>query len=182
MLLKAVGKCTTDHISPAGPWLKYRGHLNNISDNMFIGANNAFSEEPGTGYDVRTGEQGINLSKLARRYKADGLSWVAFGDDNYGEGSSREHAAMSPRLLGCKLVVARSFARIHETNLKSRGSSPPRSRTPPTTTRSADDRVTLTGLREFVRPPAHAGADPQGRQHGSLRGRALVRRRADRLV
>jgi aconitate hydratase len=120
VLIKAEGKCTTDHISPAGPWLKYRGHLDNISDNMFIGANNAFTDEPGTGVDFRTSEV-KNLAKLARDYKADGIRWIAIGDDNYGEGSSREHAAMSPRLLNVAAVITRSFARIHETNLKKQG-------------------------------------------------------------
>lgn len=120
VLLKAAGKCTTDHISPAGPWLRFRGHLNRISDNMFLGANNAFSEKPGTGVNVLTGET-ENLSAIARQYKSAGVGWVVIGDENYGEGSSREHAAMSPRHLGCLVVLARSFARIHETNLKQQG-------------------------------------------------------------
>lgn len=120
ILLKAVGKCTTDHISPAGAWLRYRGHLDKISDNMFIGANNAFSKEPGTGIDVLNGQTG-KLPEIARHYKSAALSWIAVGDQNYGEGSSREHAAMSPRFLGCKAVLVRSFARIHETNLKKQG-------------------------------------------------------------
>lgn len=121
VLLKAVGKCTTDHISPAGKWLKFRGHLDNISNNMFIGAVNAFSDEPGTALNVVTGQRNQQISELAREYKAKGLGWAVFGDENYGEGSSREHAAMSPRLLGAKVVVAKSFARIHETNLKKQG-------------------------------------------------------------
>lgn len=121
VLLKAEGKCTTDHISPAGKWLRFRGHLDNISDNMFIGANNKFSTEPGTGNNVFTGDKEINLSKLARAYKAENKKWIAIGDENYGEGSSREHAAMSPRFLGAAAVVVRSFARIHETNLKKQG-------------------------------------------------------------
>ncbi len=120
VLLKAAGKCTTDHISPAGPWLKYRGHLDRISENMFLGANNAFSAKPGEGLNVLTGET-MRLATLARAYKASNVSWVAIGDLNYGEGSSREHAAMSPRHLGCRAVIARSFARIHETNLKQQG-------------------------------------------------------------
>ncbi|MDQ7006352.1 MAG: aconitate hydratase [Acidobacteriota bacterium] len=120
VLLKARGKCTTDHISPAGPWLRFRGHLDRISDNMFTGANNAFTDEPGTGIDVLTGEVGP-LPAIARHYKAEGLGWVAVGDENYGEGSSREHAAMCPRHLGARAVIARSFARIHETNLKKQG-------------------------------------------------------------
>jgi len=124
ILLKAVGKCTTDHISAAGPWLKYRGHLDKISDNLFLGANNAFSEAPGTGFDVIKKESGVPLAQLARAYKAQGLGWAAVGDTNYGEGSSREHAAMSPRYLGARLVLVRSFARIHETNLKKQGVLP----------------------------------------------------------
>jgi aconitate hydratase len=125
VLLKAAGKCTTDHISPAGPWLKFRGHLDRISDNMFTGANNAFSpEKPGTGYNVLTGQTGEALPAIARAYKDKGLGWVAIGDGNYGEGSSREHAAMSPRYLGCRVVLVRGFARIHETNLKKQGVLP----------------------------------------------------------
>jgi aconitate hydratase len=120
VLLKAKGKCTTDHISPAGPWLRYRGHLNKISDNMFTGAVNAFTGEAGIGKNVITG-QSKGYPQVAREYKADGLGWVVIGDQNYGEGSSREHAAMSPRFLGCKAVIVRSFARIHETNLKKQG-------------------------------------------------------------
>ena len=121
VLLKAVGKCTTDHISAAGKWLKYRGHLDNISNNMFIGATNAYSKEIGCGVDQLSGETDKLLPAIARNYKANGHGWVVFGDENYGEGSSREHAAMCPRFLGAKLVVARSFARIHETNLKKQG-------------------------------------------------------------
>lgn len=121
LLCKAEGKCTTDHISPAGPWLKYRGHLDNISDNMLIGATNAFSGEIGKGKNVLTGETGIEYSKVARDYKAKNKGWIIVGDDNYGEGSSREHAAMSPRFLGAQVVVVKSFARIHETNLKKQG-------------------------------------------------------------
>jgi aconitate hydratase len=120
VLLKAVGKCTTDHISPAGAWLRYRGHLDKISDNMFTGAPNAFTKQPGTGVDIVSGET-APLPKIARHYKSEGLSWVVIGDQNYGEGSSREHAAMSPRYLGCKAAIVRSFARIHETNLKKQG-------------------------------------------------------------
>jgi aconitate hydratase len=124
ILVKAKGKCTTDHISPAGPWLKYRGHLDKISDNMFTGAINAFGGEAGKGRDVLSGETGVPFPKIARHYRAEGLRWVAIGDENYGEGSSREHAAMEPRFLGGVAVVARSFARIHETNLKKQGMLP----------------------------------------------------------
>ena len=124
VLLKASGKCTTDHISPAGPWLKFRGHLDRISDNMFTGANNVFSDKPGIGFNVVTGQAGEALPAIARAYKAKGLGWISVGDKNYGEGSSREHAAMSPRWLGCRVVLTRSFARIHETNLKKQGILP----------------------------------------------------------
>lgn len=121
LLCKAKGKCTTDHISPAGPWLKYRGHLDNISDNMLLGATNAFTGEIGKGNNLVTGEKAQEFAKVARSYKQNGQSWIIIGDDNYGEGSSREHAAMSPRHLGCKAVIVKSFARIHETNLKKQG-------------------------------------------------------------
>lgn len=120
ILMKALGKCTTDHISAAGPWLKYRGHLDKISDNMFSGATNAFTGDVGITLDVLNGEKKA-FQAVARHYKENGLGWIAVGDQNYGEGSSREHAAMSPRFLGCKAVIVRSFARIHETNLKKQG-------------------------------------------------------------
>jgi aconitate hydratase len=124
VLMKAKGKCTTDHISPAGPWLRFRGHLDNISNNMFIGAVNAFTEEIGKGTNVDTGEKGIDYNKIARDYKSKEMGWIAVGDQNYGEGSSREHAAMEPRFLGCLAVLTKSFARIHETNLKKQGVLP----------------------------------------------------------
>ncbi len=124
LLLKAKGKCTTDHISPAGPWLRFRGHLTKISDNMFLGAVNAFTDETGSGLDQLSGERGVGFSELAKRYKAAGKRWVVVGDENYGEGSSREHAAMSPRLLGAAAVLVRSFARIAESNLKKQGVLP----------------------------------------------------------
>ncbi|HTR81036.1 MAG TPA: aconitate hydratase, partial [Bacteroidota bacterium] len=120
VLVKVKGKCTTDHISPAGKWLKYRGHLDNISNNMFIGAVNAFSGEAGKGKNVLTGEA-KDFSAVARAYKSQGIGWVAIGDENYGEGSSREHAAMEPRFLGGRAIIVKSFARIHETNLKKQG-------------------------------------------------------------
>jgi len=124
ILIKVKGKCTTDHISPAGPWLKYRGHLDKISDNMFLGAMNAFFPEQGKGTDVLAGESGMTISQIARRYKTKGIGSVVIGDENYGEGSSREHAAMSPRFLGVKVIITKSFARIHETNLKKQGILP----------------------------------------------------------
>lgn len=121
VLAKAKGKCTTDHISPGGPWLKFRGHLDNISNNMLLGADNAFTGESGKGKNQLTGEKSIEFAKIAREYKKAGKGWIIIGDENYGEGSSREHAAMCPRHLGATAVIARSFARIHETNLKKQG-------------------------------------------------------------
>lgn len=121
VLMKAAGKCTTDHISPAGPWLKYRGHLTNICQNLFTGVNNAFAPgESGQGIDVRDGST-KPLPDLAKAYKEAGIDWVAVGDENYGEGSSREHAAMEPRYMGARACLVRSFARIHEANLKKQG-------------------------------------------------------------
>jgi aconitate hydratase len=118
VLLKAKGKCTTDHISQAGPWLKFRGHLDNISKNMFLGATNAFTGETGSGnHPVNNGEKG-ELNQIARNLKEKGMGWVAFGDENIGEGSSREHAAMEPRHMGGLAFVAKSYARIFEANLK----------------------------------------------------------------
>lgn len=120
LLIKAFGKCTTDHISMAGPWLRYRGHLDNISNNMLIGAVNAFNEKTNSVLNTQTGEYG-EVPKVQRAYKAADISTVVVGDHNYGEGSSREHAAMEPRFLGVKAVLVKSFARIHETNLKKQG-------------------------------------------------------------
>jgi aconitate hydratase len=124
ILVKTKGKTTTDHISPAGAWLRFRGHLDKISDNMFLGALNAFTGETGKGTNVLTGDTGVPLNRIARDWKARGVSWIVVGDENYGEGSSREHAAMSPRYLGAKVVLVKSFARIHETNLKKQGILP----------------------------------------------------------
>ena len=121
LLLKVKGKCTTDHISQAGVWLKYRGHLPNISNNMLLGAVNAFTAEVGSGRNLFSGEEGQPIPKLAADYKERGVGWIIVADENYGEGSSREHAAMEPRYLGCRAVIAKSFARIHETNLKKQG-------------------------------------------------------------
>jgi len=123
VLVKARGKCTTDHISMAGPWLRYRGHLENISGNVYMGAVNAFTGEVGAGWDTTDGET-RPYPEIARRYHEAGIGWVAIGDENMGEGSSREHAAMEPRFRGAKAVIARSFARIHETNLKKQGVLP----------------------------------------------------------
>ena len=123
LLVKVKGKCTTDHISPAGIWLQFRGHLDNISDNCYIGAHNSFTEEQGTAINQLDGSKG-KLPKVARKYHENGQGWAVIADVNYGEGSSREHAAMSPRFLGCKVVIARSMARIAETNLKKQGVLP----------------------------------------------------------
>jgi aconitate hydratase len=121
VLAKVKGKCTTDHISPAGMWLMYRGHLDKISDNLLLGAVNAYhDEEIGTGKNILN-DKNESFPHIARDYKSRGLKWIIIGDRNYGEGSSREHAAMTPRYLGCAAVIARSFARIHETNLKKQG-------------------------------------------------------------
>jgi aconitate hydratase len=120
VLFKAAGKCTTDHISQAGPWLKFRGHLDNISNNLFLGAANSYYGETGQGNNLMTGETD-ELNKIARHYKDNGQGWVVFADENIGEGSSREHAAMEPRHMGGRAVVAKSFARIFEANLKKQG-------------------------------------------------------------
>lgn len=123
ILMKAKGKCTTDHISMAGSWLKYRGHLENISGNLYLGVVNAFTDEVGTGIDL-TDNEIRPYPEIAKRYHEAGINWIAIGDENIGEGSSREHAAMEPRFRGCRAVIARSFARIHETNLKKQGILP----------------------------------------------------------
>ena len=120
LLIKAFGKCTTDHISMAGPWLRFRGHLDAISNNMLIGAINAFNQKPNTVKNQLTGQYDA-VPAVARAYKAAGIPSIVVGDHNYGEGSSREHAAMEPRFLGVKAVLVKSFARIHETNLKKQG-------------------------------------------------------------
>lgn len=120
LLIKAKGKCTTDHISMAGPWLKFRGHLDNISNNMLIGATNFYNEKTNTVKNQLTGEYG-GVPDVQRAYKAEGIGSIVIGDENYGEGSSREHAAMEPRHLGVRAVLVKSFARIHETNLKKQG-------------------------------------------------------------
>jgi len=120
LLIKAKGKCTTDHISMAGPWLKYRGHLDNISNNMLIGAINFFNDKTDTVKNQLTGEYG-SVPAVQRAYKAKRIGSIIVGDENYGEGSSREHAAMEPRFLGVRAVLVKSFARIHETNLKKQG-------------------------------------------------------------
>ena len=151
VLIKVKGKCTTDHISPAGPWLQLRGHLDKFSDNMFMGAINAYTEEAGKGLNLLSGERGHAISKIARHYKAQGQRWVVIGDHNYGEGSSREHAALSPRLLGGAAVIARSFARIHETNLKKQGLLALTFEDPADYDRiHEEDRISLVGLSELA--------------------------------
>jgi aconitate hydratase len=151
ILVKTKGKTTTDHISPAGAWLLVRGHLDKISDNMFLGAVNAFTGEAGKGVNPLTGEKGQNFSKMARELKAKGMGWAVMGDENYGEGSSREHAAMSPRFLGCKVVIVRSFARIAETNLKKQGILPLTfSKASDYDLIDQDDRVSVTGLAHLA--------------------------------
>jgi aconitate hydratase len=146
VLVKAVGKCTTDHISAAGPWLKYRGHLTNISGNLMAGALNDFTGEHGTGHDFVSGDRGTHPD-IARHYRAVGQDWVIFGDENYGEGSSREHAAMEPRHMGCRAVIVRSFARIHETNLKKQGVLPLTFANPADYDLvKGDDMVTVSGI------------------------------------
>jgi aconitate hydratase, mitochondrial len=151
LLLKARGKCTTDHISMAGPWLRFRGHLDKISDNMFIGAVNAFTGKVGEGLNQVTGESGIPFPAVARDYKRRGLRWIVVGDENYGEGSSREHAAMEPRWLGAAAVVARSFARIHETNLKKQGILALTFADPADYEKVQEkDRVSITGLADLA--------------------------------
>ncbi|MGI9645304.1 MAG: aconitase family protein, partial [Ilumatobacteraceae bacterium] len=146
VLMKAQGKCTTDHISAAGPWLKYRGHLENISGNLFAGAVNAFTDEAGTGKDITDGETRA-YHEVAKRYHEAGIRWVALGDRNYGEGSSREHAAMEPRFRNGVVIFARSFARIHETNAKKQGLIPLTFADPGTYDLiGEDDRIDVLGL------------------------------------
>ncbi len=149
LLLKVKGKCTTDHISPAGAWLRFRGHLDNISKNMFIGAINAFTNKPGEAKNQFTGEY-KQVHEVARDYKAKSIGWIVVGDENYGEGSSREHAAMEPRFLGGKAIITKSFARIHETNLKKQGMLPLTFVDSNDYNKiQEDDKLSLVGLNEF---------------------------------
>jgi aconitate hydratase len=150
ILVKAKGKCTTDHISMAGPWLKYRGHLENISGNLYLGAVNAFTGEAGKGKDQLDGET-KTFPEIARHYHEAGRSWVVIGDENMGEGSSREHAAMEPRFRGARAVITRSFARIHETNLKKQGILPLTFADPADYDRiGEDDRISIVGLADLA--------------------------------
>ncbi len=146
VLLKAKGKCTTDHISAAGRWLRYRGHLENISGNLFLGAVNAFTGEAGAGWCLV--HQAVEpFPDVARHYKEAGMGWVVVADENYGEGSSREHAAMEPRFMGCRAIVVRSFARIAETNLKKQGILPLTLADPSTYDRvGPETRISVLGL------------------------------------
>jgi aconitate hydratase len=150
ILVKAQGKCTTDHISAAGPWLKYRGHLENISGNLYAGAVNAFTGEAGTGKDPLDGET-RPFPEIAKRLHEAGVGWVAIGDENMGEGSSREHAAMEPRFRNAKVILSRSFARIHETNLKKQGLLPLTFADPGTYDQiGEDDRISIHGLADLA--------------------------------
>jgi aconitate hydratase len=152
VILKAKGKCTTDHISAAGPWLRYRGHLENISGNLFLGAVNAYTGEAGIGgVCPADGNRGETFPDIAKHCAEAGISWVAVGDENYGEGSSREHAAMEPRYRGAKAILARSFARIHETNLKKQGLLPLVFEDAATYDKIADgDRISVLGLASLA--------------------------------
>ncbi len=150
LMLKAKGKCTTDHISPAGPWLRLRGHLDKLSDNLLLGAVNAFNEKVGQAKNILSNNI-ENCSNIARNYKEKNMRWIIVGDNNYGEGSSREHAAMTPRFLGCAAVIAKSFARIHETNLKKQGilaltfeNSDDYEKI------KEDDKISISGLTDFA--------------------------------
>ncbi|WP_018621480.1 aconitate hydratase [Spirosoma luteum] len=150
LLIKAKGKCTTDHISMAGPWLKYRGHLDNISNNMLIGAVNFYNEKTNTVKNQLTGEYG-EVPAVQRAYKAAGVGSIVVGDENYGEGSSREHAAMEPRFLGVRAILVRSFARIHETNLKKQGMLALTFANPADYDKvQEDDTIDINGLTEFA--------------------------------
>uniref|UniRef100_A0A8C8FPZ5 Aconitate hydratase, mitochondrial n=1 Tax=Oncorhynchus tshawytscha TaxID=74940 RepID=A0A8C8FPZ5_ONCTS len=150
ILIKVKGKCTTDHISAAGPWLKFRGHLDNISNNMLIGAVNIENDGVNKIKNQLTGDYG-GVPDVARHYKANGLSWVVVGDDNYGEGSSREHAALEPRHLGGRCIIVKSFARIHETNLKKQGMLPLTFQNPADYDKiRPDDKISIKGLATFA--------------------------------
>ena len=150
ILIKVKGKCTTDHISAAGPWLKYRGHLDNISNNMFIGAVNAENSEMNKVKNQLNGEWG-KVPDVARHYKKNNVKWVAVGDENYGEGSSREHAALEPRHLGGRAIIVKSFARIHETNLKKQGLLPLTFANPSDYDKiQPTDKISLLGLNDLA--------------------------------
>ncbi len=149
ILIKAKGKCTTDHISPAGAWLAYRGHLDNLSDNLLLGAVNAYNDQVGKAKNILTNEI-EPCPQIARQYKQKEIRWIIIGDNNYGEGSSREHAAMTPRYLGCVAVIVKSFARIHETNLKKQGILALTFENPNDYDKiDENDRLSIIGLKDF---------------------------------
>ena len=149
IMIKAKGKCTTDHISPAGAWLRIRGHLDKLSDNLLLGAVNAFNNQVGKAKNLIS-KNTENCAQIARQYKKENLPWVIIGDYNYGEGSSREHAAMTPRFLGCVAVITKGFARIHETNLKKQGLLALTFSNPIDYEKILeDDRISLKGLSDF---------------------------------
>ena len=184
--MKAQGKCTTDHISAAGPWLKYRGHLENISGNLFLGVVNAFTGATGEGKDRVDGET-RSFPDIAKHYSAEGVRWCAIGDRNYGEGSSREHAAMEPRFRGGVVIFARSFARIHETNLKKQGLVPLTFSDPATYDEiGEDDSISVLGLPAGARaprplpdrPPRRHARSTSRRRTPSARSRSSGSRRA----
>jgi aconitate hydratase len=150
VLIKAKGKCTTDHISMAGPWLKYRGHLENISNNCYIGAENAFNGERNKVFNIEN-KQFMEVPASARIYQKRGIGTIIFGEENLGEGSSREHAAMEPRYLGVKAVVVKSFARIHQTNLKKQGMLALTFANPADYDKvRQDDKVSILGFETFA--------------------------------
>jgi aconitase A len=151
MLVKVAGKCTTDHISAAGPWLKYKGHLENISKNTLIGATNAFTGKVNEIKNFSTGKVDT-IPNVGFDYKAKNIPWAIIADSNYGEGSAREHAAMQPRFLGCKMVISRSFARIHETNLKKQGILPLTFKNPSDYERIPEDALLSTRGLESLAP------------------------------
>jgi len=166
VLIKVKGKCTTDHISMAGPWLKYRGHLQNISNNMLIGAINIDNGKPNFVKNHVTGkEDGVPNTAIA--YRDSGISWVVIGEENYGEGSSREHAALEPRYLGGKAIVVKSFARIHETNLKKQGMLPLTFSDPADFDKiNSDDVISIVGLTNFKpgTPLTLVATQPNGKE------------------
>lgn len=150
ILVKAKGQCTTDAISPAGPWLAYRGHLSNLSDNMLLGSVNSFTDGTGESVNQLSGEQIMSPPEVAKAYQAQQMRWVSIGDQNYGEGSSREHAAMSPRKLGAAAIIVKSFARLHESNLKKQGILPLTFEVAEDYDRMlVDDRISLLGLSDL---------------------------------
>jgi len=150
ILIRVKGKCTTDHISMAGPWLKFRGHLDNISNNLLIGAINSENEKANSVRNTFTGEFGP-VPDVAREYKKRGIGWVVLAEDNLGEGSSREHAALEPRHLGGRAIIAKTFARIYETNLKKQGLLPLTFAEPSDYEKiSYQDRISILGLKNFA--------------------------------